>query len=430
MGLQSWQFGVYLVVWHIFFGLPVWLGIFQSWTSPLVVSAWLLESFAGQDVAEATEQRKKEHEEFGIPLNHWQVGLEGGFLFLFWPGVEIHTANLRFDSATDLFGREVFGGDVRQCGCAEPVKGREETHDAVRDLVDVTSHCCIAQTTRLQCAENCKHKSRHWWFGWRIFLEMHLTYLNITWYDSGLCVFAHPVLGWFMLRSLWGSTLHLPLWRSLVILSRSRCCGIGQFENVHTTRQDQAGYVFIYFPCFWAGLASLNAIAHAAIRLCELLWPKGRMNTCSKQVCSKQISIFCTSFAPFLECIKFCPGGNCKYIDVFLLCFQWLAEKHNVSSEAWFWILKRPCGNSITAQQEPRMKMPCGTSDSPIGTWYRRLQEPWEQHTASIPGEVLWGMAKVQRYLVSLCYFQVYLFDDFGESTLVCLLFSCFHFGH
>ena len=35
-------------------------------------------------------------------------------------------------------------------------------------------------------------------------------------------------------------------------------------------------------------------------------------------------------------------------------------------------------------------------------------------------------MAKVQRYLVSLCYFQVYLFDDFGENTLVCLLFLVF----
>ena len=32
-------------------------------------------------------------------------------------------------------------------------------------------------------------------------------------------------------------------------------------------------------------------------------------------------------------------------------------------------------------------------------------------------------MAKVQRYLVSLCYFQVYLFDDFGESTLVSTFF-------
>eukprot|EP00434_Breviolum_minutum_P028068 symbB.v1.2.024828.t3/scaffold2374.1/size162163/10 len=63
---------------------------------------------------------------------------------------------------------------------------------------------------------------------------------------------------------------------------------------------------------------------------------QGRMNTCSKQVCSKQISIFCTSFAPFLECIKFCLGGNCKFFDVFLLCFQWLAEKYNVSSEERF----------------------------------------------------------------------------------------------
>lgn len=80
-----------LSIW-CFFSTIFWDYLFGSYFSELnfTISGFSRESFAGQDVAEATEQRKKEHEEFGIPLTSYDK-----LAFFFG---EIHRTNLRFDS--------------------------------------------------------------------------------------------------------------------------------------------------------------------------------------------------------------------------------------------------------------------------------------------------------------------------------------------